>query len=475
MKRLLLISFFLNSLLGLSQEILIRVHSKDTGFFKLSYYPNTLDFIDEKLKGMDFKNEPNKTLEFHIPATKPIGLTLFHETTNVFWNLSAKAGDTVDVWQKKNQYVLSGKWKAEKKYDYSIPGYSLFHFLLHRKMYEYKPKRRIHYLQTRKKRQYRNLYKKKRKLKLTPEFVREKESEIAFEYLNDYFQLPYSQHDYSPYFTDSIIQALINSVDWEYAYNMNSMSGLYALSNIRSGIHYQRAKEVCPDMKNCSVYKTIYMYDDSIIRTFFPKSTQPTLHFMFMKGILDGLELSRGSSNFDSLYAVRTATILEHLPDLNNKVWEERILSNIQELKSQEKAFISAFDSSGVRVDLSAFEGKVVYIDFWARGCFPCIQEMPHSKKLQETFKEEEVVFLYIAFEKDWLVAHEFLTKKGIKGTFLILPDGFNDETAINYGIRSIPRYMLIDRNGNFISKDASLPSFEITREIIRNALDKDI
>jgi thioredoxin-related protein len=100
---------------------------------------------------------------------------------------------------------------------------------------------------------------------------------------------------------------------------------------------------------------------------------------------------------------------------------------------------------------------------------------MPHSKKLQETFKEEEVVFLYIAFEKDWLVAHEFLTKKGIKGTFLILPDGFNDETAINYGIRSIPRYMLIDRNGNFISKDASLPSFEITREIIRNALDKDI
>ena len=51
-------------------------------------------------------------------------------------------------------------------------------------------------------------------------------------------------------------------------------------------------------------------------------------------------------------------------------------------------------------IDLVRYRGKVVFINFWATWCKPCIQEMPTIQVAQQKFKNENVVFLLASNEE---------------------------------------------------------------------------
>ncbi len=55
---------------------------------------------------------------------------------------------------------------------------------------------------------------------------------------------------------------------------------------------------------------------------------------------------------------------------------------------------------SGAAIDLSQYKGKVVFINFWATWCKPCIQEMPTIVQAQAELKADEVVFLFASNEE---------------------------------------------------------------------------
>ncbi|MGE9310644.1 TlpA family protein disulfide reductase [Niabella sp. CJ426] len=122
---------------------------------------------------------------------------------------------------------------------------------------------------------------------------------------------------------------------------------------------------------------------------------------------------------------------------------------------------------------LNANKGKVVYIDFWASWCFPCRQQMPHAKELWKQF--EDVVFVYLSVDKnkeEWAGAaaaeglssrvHNYVVLNAEQSAFL---------KSIDFG--PIPRYLLYDKDGKLVHKNAPGPGSEEIKKVIETYLKK--
>lgn len=127
-------------------------------------------------------------------------------------------------------------------------------------------------------------------------------------------------------------------------------------------------------------------------------------------------------------------------------------------------------DSSGKFYQLDDFKGKIVYIDLWASWCGPCRAETPDLKILYETYKNnEKIKFLSIAVHDgidDWKKA---IVEDKTEWLQLLDEDGFVEKSYI---ASSIPKFILIDKNGRFIDMDAPRPS---NKEAINALLNKEI
>nr|WP_321406576.1 histidine kinase [uncultured Carboxylicivirga sp.] len=116
-------------------------------------------------------------------------------------------------------------------------------------------------------------------------------------------------------------------------------------------------------------------------------------------------------------------------------------------------------DFNGKKVRLSDFKGKVLYIDFWSTSCGPCVGSIKrHGKKLEELFKDTDIVLLYVALQNDVESARKFMEEQGINGVQLIA--GGNEELLIRdkYYFDGIPHHYIIDREGNIVKRGAPEP-----------------
>ncbi len=108
---------------------------------------------------------------------------------------------------------------------------------------------------------------------------------------------------------------------------------------------------------------------------------------------------------------------------------------------------------------ISLYEGKVIYLDFWASWCRPCKNEMPHSLNMQKHFKGKDVVFLYLSSDRDVKAWKNSVAQLKITGeNYLVSPKVHNEYNTL-FDVRYIPRYVLIDKEGNVVSATANRPS----------------
>lgn len=68
-----------------------------------------------------------------------------------------------------------------------------------------------------------------------------------------------------------------------------------------------------------------------------------------------------------------------------------------QTFKSEPALALSFKDVNGKITTLNQLKGKVVFVNFWATWCPPCLAEMPSINKLYEKYKNnDDVAFLLI-------------------------------------------------------------------------------
>ncbi|MFU2157836.1 peroxiredoxin family protein [Caldisericum sp. AR60] len=103
-------------------------------------------------------------------------------------------------------------------------------------------------------------------------------------------------------------------------------------------------------------------------------------------------------------------------------------------------------DNNGNVVKLSDLKGKVVLLDFWATWCGPCRMTIPHVEAIYEKYKDKGVVVIGINLDQDDLSkVQQFIKEQGMK--YLVVADP-NSKVAGLYGVNSIPRFFIIDKNG---------------------------
>lgn len=109
-------------------------------------------------------------------------------------------------------------------------------------------------------------------------------------------------------------------------------------------------------------------------------------------------------------------------------------------------------------VSIRNYTGKILYINFWATWCGPCIQNMPALNEMIEEFKDDEnIAFLNICLDSEkekWPIT---ISKHNIQGINLIAEGNWNSRIKSYFNINGIPHYTILNENNilleNFANK----------------------
>ncbi len=106
-------------------------------------------------------------------------------------------------------------------------------------------------------------------------------------------------------------------------------------------------------------------------------------------------------------------------------------------------------DADSTIFDLENTENKVVFINFWATWCGPCIAEMPKLQQMYDDFKNNPgIVFIFVAEDKPENV-NPFMKKNRYN-----LPVYYEVNSPPELlRSSSIPTSFLIDKNRNIVMK----------------------
>jgi thiol-disulfide isomerase/thioredoxin len=104
----------------------------------------------------------------------------------------------------------------------------------------------------------------------------------------------------------------------------------------------------------------------------------------------------------------------------------------------------------GTRVTLSQLKGKVVFLNFWATWCGPCVSEMPSMEAVYQKLKNKGFEILAVNLGDSRSEVSAFM--KEYKLNFPAVLDE-RDITSDYYNIQAVPTTYIIDRRGLIIAR----------------------
>jgi thiol-disulfide isomerase/thioredoxin len=171
----------------------------------------------------------------------------------------------------------------------------------------------------------------------------------------------------------------------------------------------------------------------------------------------DSESLEKGT--FDPEFITAMKGNFENFTQFSNERYESAYKAN--KLTGKPSPEFDYENFKGGKTKLSDLKGKYVYIDLWATWCAPCRAEIPYLQKVEEKYHGKNIEFVSVSIDKlkDNEKWKKFVADKKLGGIQLFADKDWQSEFVTSYGVTGIPRFILIDPNGNVLKADAPRPS----------------
>lgn len=104
--------------------------------------------------------------------------------------------------------------------------------------------------------------------------------------------------------------------------------------------------------------------------------------------------------------------------------------------------------ASGEPVSLDRLRGKVVFVDFWASWCPPCVASLPAWERMRQEIDHPDFAVIAVNVDEYTADGLRFLEAHPVGYPVIADPEG---KIGIPWNIRSLPRYYLVDREGAIV------------------------
>lgn len=116
---------------------------------------------------------------------------------------------------------------------------------------------------------------------------------------------------------------------------------------------------------------------------------------------------------------------------------------------------------NGDRSNLAEYRGKILFINFWATWCPPCVAEMPDIQSLYQGYKDNpNIAFFMISLDRDTRKARNFIQRK--RFTFPV----YMPVSGIPKTLQSqvVPTTFVIDKKGRIVAKRQGMAEYNTHR-----------
>ncbi|MDR3007090.1 MAG: TlpA family protein disulfide reductase [Sphingobacterium sp.] len=173
---------------------------------------------------------------------------------------------------------------------------------------------------------------------------------------------------------------------------------------------------------------------------------------------------------YEKFHAIRTKYIKS--PYLRNLLQQEYLTtkSRVEHPELNSRAIFKEMQSSpvkGIMDDiLLSNKRKVIYIDFWATWCAPCLSEFPNSKQIEAYFHNKDVSFVYLCLDSDFDKYKATISRYDLGGQHYFLSAKQSSAIRELFNANGIPFYILIDKDGRILETGNHLRPLSVKDQI---------